>query len=402
MKKLILSVAILAVAASCSKNEMTELAPSLQNEIGFSTLNDRVVSKAANDDDDDFRLFAHMQNSTVNEWFIKDYVEHASDIDEKAYAPVGGPYYWPADGIYSDIVFYAYAPYFTTGGNVVETTAKVDTSTTTDITLTYTVPATADEDFTVAAPVTATYDADDDKVYEDAEGASVEDDVPLVFSHMLSKVTFKVQLDDGVDGSMVNYYISYDDDTENAYSEDGDDTTEYNENDVLPTIDFTVAYNQIVVDADATVPTVTNNTATTVTAEQTGDPTTSTYSGATTYMIAPQDAANCEIQIKGISIRIKNIHNSIFGDENSANLAPITLVGSEVKTEDTNIPNTMTNTEAYAFLPGYHYTFTITIYNTSDDEEEDPILGAEIVATANVADWNTPNNVTLDQGDITE
>lgn len=337
MKKILLSVAVLATLASCSQNEVVDLPQS--NEIGFRTLNDRVVSKNANDNETpvDFRVFAQKVGSEA--WSFVDYV---TDGATTATAPAGGPYYWPTDG--STMKFYGYAPY-EDGNTVTESAATAGT-----VNLAYIVPAGAQEDFTVATPVESIPDAET-KEYADTN-------VAFTFNHMLSKVSVKVELEDEFGDKN---FISVNEKTE------PNPATAYNDNDAEFTATFTALKNAIAVDATASDP---------APAAATVDANTSlAYSGVQSYYIAPQAFKDCKLQINGITIR-DNATKSVML---SGDLKELTLTGAEIEGK--------TDVE---FEAGVHYIFTITISGESID-------APEITFTANTAEWGADVNVGVNQ-----
>ncbi len=160
MKRLILSAAVLAIVASCSTNEVADVAPSMQNAIGFSTLNDR-VTKGANDADANYVVYANLASDATS-FFMDAVTVDGGD------GTTGTPYYWPATA--TSYVFYAYAPQGSS--NMGEVSAAVDA-----ISFDYTVGENADEDFTIATP-------------KEASSGSVV----LEFSHMLSKISVTYDL----------------------------------------------------------------------------------------------------------------------------------------------------------------------------------------------------------------
>ncbi len=172
MKKILFSVAVLAAFASCSKN--AEVSMPQGDAIGFATLNNR-VTKVANTNEDatnsDYQVYA--KSSEVSAWLIDEVVSSSDQIKS------GNTYYWPQSPATVD--FYAYAP--ATG--VTEGTIEVGTS----IPLTFTVPADADTDFTVATPLIGA---------TSSTMGVVDGKATLKFSHMLSKASFEVKLEENL------------------------------------------------------------------------------------------------------------------------------------------------------------------------------------------------------------
>ncbi len=185
MKRLFLSVAVLAVAASCSKNEVTEISASQQQVIGFTNLNDR-VTKAANDASDNYYVYAK-STSDASSWFMTEEINGKTDGDATVDdIKSGNVYYWPSS---STVNFYAFAPAAANSTNLSVTDVVADET----LKLVYTVDPAAAEDFTVATPILAAYSTDQDGTTgTDSAPTSA---VPLVFSHMLTKATVAVTID---------------------------------------------------------------------------------------------------------------------------------------------------------------------------------------------------------------
>lgn len=305
MKRLFLSAVVLAMVASCSKSEVYETPKA--NQIGFSALNDRVTTKAANDNNSSLRIFAAKDGAT-NAWYIADYIAYGASTS--ALAPAGGPYYWPTDD--SSMSFFAYAPYEPSKGNVTESDVSYS-----KVALKYTVPAGAQEDFTVAKPQTI----------ESSDYEKTGYVVDLVFKHMLSKVTVKVDLSESFGK---NHYIS--------------DGSAKIETDTPFTATITALKNTITVDA--------TSSPVAIAAENASDKL--EYADKTSYYIAPQDFKGCSLKIKGVTIRDRATDSELF----SGDLDMITFDGSELKTS------------AAAFQSGKHYIFTVTIDAASADLTE--------------------------------
>ena len=164
MKKLFFSVALLAMVASCSKNEVLDNGTSSENQIGFSTLNSS-VTRSANESKSNYTVYAQYttsgDNDSVEKWYIDDY-----EIDGVTDSPVNNKSYsWPI----KSLSFYAFAP-----SSVVETGVKPSYGHG-SLNIDYTVPDNAKEDFTVATPV--------DKIYD-----PLSTSVSLKFNHLLSKI----------------------------------------------------------------------------------------------------------------------------------------------------------------------------------------------------------------------
>lgn len=326
MKRLFFSAALLAALASCSKNDVADSA--ITKQIGFLTLNDRVTTKAANDGGDSFRIIAYKAGAS-SLLYIDDYVAYGNSVT--AMSPANGPYYWPTDG--DDMVFYGYAPYNNDGENTVSENISGSSS----IVLNYTVPAGAQEDFTVASPQYIEY------VDFPADGT-----VDFVFRHMLSKITVKVVL---ADEFGKNHYIS--------------DGTGVVTSDTPSTATFTALRNSVNVKASDSAPSATliDNVGSDL-----------AYSGESSYYIAPQPFTGCSLQINGITIRDNATDSELF----SGDLRVITFDGSELGADDA------------LFQSGKHYVLTVTINAASADL-------TEISFTAANTTWGSDINTGIDQ-----
>ncbi len=254
MKKIILSAAILAVAASCSKNEVVDLPKA--NQIGFYAMNDN-VTKVANDvaTGVDYKVYANVikAGTPATSWLINDDVVGTTDL------ATAGPYYWPmaTDEV---VDFYAYAP-----ASAVITDLVATSGATTAVTFGYEVPAGAQEDFTIAGK------CDDYTVTQETAN--------FTFAHKLSKVTIKVDLTDELKTSGYTLDPNY----ESAIS-------------VFQTKSAVDVCNETLTPA---------TTATTLTAYDVDD--------TNVYYIMPQATENCQIQLQDIKVNHTS-GSSLFGD----------------------------------------------------------------------------------------
>lgn len=338
MKKNFLFVAAFAaVLASCSQNEVDQNALA-QKQITFSNLNDRATRATAgyhdgaNDNGDDYKVYASSSLDGAK-WYIEDTVWGQKDGDEKKNKAKNGPYYW-LNGVTFD--FYAYAP--------ASLTATKGSGF--SLSLNYKVPATADQDFTVATPV---------KAANEATGT-----VNLQFHHMLSKVTVSADLSNAL--KTAGYTLE----------------AGYTANVTLP-----LDKGSIIYDASSVVKNngeglwVANSKANT-----NGVDKTTTYTGKTAYMVMPQAYNACDIQLKGIVIKKNGVQifplNSKSGDLKILSLKDLTIANNDGKD---------------FFQAGKNYNLAFTINNLSKDGEKedgkdgDKIFGGEITFNAEVADW---------------
>jgi len=285
MKKVLLLTAAIVVLASCSQNE-SELLKNPANEIRFSNLNDR-VTRAANDAGDDYQVYAKSGVSGETTWFIDDVIDGGTNL------AVGGPYYWPAS---ASVNFFAYAP--ATSGTVTATYG------TPAVSITYNVLSTADEDFTVATPMTGLTKA----------SGSPAGTVEFQFEHMLTMITIDAELA-------------------------SPDLDAYTLDLTSATAEIIVASNQGTLDATASSPAFTAGGSS------------ATYTGAITknYMIMPQTSTGTTIQLKGVSIK-RNGADVFTGD-----LLVYPIVSGDIPTN------------AFVKGTHYTLTFTITDVSSDDN-----------------------------------
>lgn len=171
MKTMIIGFAAVAfLFAGCSQNETLKDEAS-SGAIQFRNLNDRIPSRAANDDNSDYGVFAVLRdgNPAAINWFMSNQKVIGTD---DTYSPLK---YWPANGV---VDFYSYAPY---NASTLDLSGVSWNNGTPDFDITYIVPANANEDFTVATPVVG------------ATSANIQ--VAMEFAHMLSKVNFQTVLE---------------------------------------------------------------------------------------------------------------------------------------------------------------------------------------------------------------
>lgn len=170
MKKIMMGFAVLALTlTSCSKNDVFET-ESASNAIRFTNLNDLLTTKSANDNKDNYGIYAVLNGGmpAASGWFMGN--QEVNGINN-SYSPLK---YWPKEGT---VDFYAYAPYNSANISLTEVAWSASNPA---FDITYTVPADADEDLTVAEP---------------QKGMS-SSEVKLIFSHILSKVDFLANLSD--------------------------------------------------------------------------------------------------------------------------------------------------------------------------------------------------------------
>lgn len=317
MKKNLSLLIILTLLISCSQNAIEP-----QKAIQFSGLNNR-MSKAANDNNANYKIYATTSLNT-NQWYIDDTVIGNGNAEN---SPTKGPYYWPQNGT---INFYAYAP---ANSNSI----KVDGSCPT-ITLTYTVPPKADEDFTIATPIKGVN-------YNNENNTTVA----LQFQHMLSKVTTEVELSPELIAA--GYNISN-----------------------RGTTNLTVALTSYKV-------TITKDVVEWDKGYQAGK--TTTYSELNTYYILPQVGYGIKIQLKGIEIKDKDGATVFTGD-----LTPYVL--SDAETNGTSL---------YYLDPGESHILKFTINDmATTNDGTDYIIDQDIQFSAAIDEgWKGDDYINLEQ-----
>ena len=238
MKKQIITVTTLAtLLAGCSNNEVyNEVNTPGSTPIDFTNLNDR-VSRAANDAESNYQVYAKLSTSGQNAWFIDEEITGKGEGQDKPSS--GNTYYWPSEGT---VTFYSWAP------STITPTAE---SAFPDLTIDYTVPSGANEDFTVATPITQ------------SSGT-----VNFKFSHMLSKITVSA-----------------------AVSE------------ALTTAGYSIEFTSATLGVNTNGGTLTPTAATPAWTTPNTNTTSATYTDAKTYMIMPQPSTDCTVQLKGVTIK---------------------------------------------------------------------------------------------------
>ncbi|WP_298648808.1 fimbrillin family protein [uncultured Proteiniphilum sp.] len=217
-------------------------------------MNDKVTTRAANDAGANYKVYAAWSGGTA--WFINDELNGTTNV------PQNGPYYWPSTGT---VDFYAYAPATITA-----------TGTYPALSIAYTVPANAAQDFTIAAPKTGL--------------SSSSGTVAFEFAHMLSKISVKATLhQDLIDAGYV-----------------------------LSTTGLTAS-----LDVQSTGGTIVPTT--TPFAWTSPNATAATYTGAASYMIMPQSSIGCAVQVTG-GIEITKNNVEIY----SGDLSKYTISGGNV------------------------------------------------------------------------
>lgn len=307
MKKIIFMAATAIAFAGCSQTELDENFVG-QKEIKFSNLNDKINSRAANDAKDNYVVYAAWSGGDTS-WFINgDEVNGTNDTPT-------GTYHWPATG---SIDFYAWAP------ATVMTTASYP-----NLTINYTVPTAANQDFTIAAPRTGQTSTTNSGV------------VSLEFAHMLSKVSVTAVLNqDLLDAGY-------------ALNTDG------------LIADLGVALNAGTINPKDGTPawSAPNGTAT-------------KYSSAASYMIMPQSSVDCTVRIRGGIKITKNGAEIYDGDLSTYTIETDDITGNQ-----------------FEMGKHYMLILTISDKSTggggTDPENPNPIFNI-IEFNSDIAPWDTP------------
>lgn len=313
MKKILITAAAIVALTSCSKEETMDLGNS--NVIQFANLNNR-PTRAANDASSSYQVYAKWTGSTSG-WYINDVINGMTND------PQGGTHYWPTTGT---VDFYSWAP----------ATVTAATSTYPDLSITYTVPAGANEDFTIAEPIL------------NATKASTGV-VNFQFAHMLSKVTISVDLTDELKSA--------------GYS-----------------VSFTGGTASLLV--NATTATINPMITPFSWGARSGVQTTytgSATSGSVPFMIMPQNSIGCEIQVLSGVVITKDVNTAVY----NGGLSTYTIAASDIQTD--------------AFVPGKLYNVKLIISDLSTDPGGENIFGDQIIFSADVNTWTTGSDIPLTQ-----
>lgn len=324
MKKSVLLIAAVGlILAGCSENVVVENQAE-QAAIEFRTLHDR-VTRAANDQASNYGVYA--TTSTGTSWFMNN-LQVLGNSD--TYSPVR---YWPTSG--ATVSFFAYAPQNSANALITSTTLGA-------LPVVYTVPATADEDFTIAAPLTGKQ-----------QGDGI---MALAFRHMLSKVSVRAVLNqDLLDAGFM--MVTTDASVDMAVSRNSASTS---------LVDPTPFFSNLGIEDF-----VTYNKANTYPGGVTVPP---------TFIVMPQQTivgatSKISFVMKGLKIYASSGDLFFPKSVDIVNFQTYSILGSDIPGD--------------AFEAGKHYTITFTISASSKDSEGQPLFneGAIIAFSSTVADW---------------
>lgn len=181
MKKILFAAIAALAITGCSQNEeMENLGKNA--EINFTPIVNKSARAAAADlaslKTTGFQVYAYNTGATGDGVLSTPIIPGVKvSFANPVWTLAGGPYYWPSD---SNVGFFAYAPAASKGAVYAVTTPAADTAPT----ITYTVPAVADqEDFLVA---------------QNPKQTVSENGVALSFTHALCQVNFSVVGEDAL------------------------------------------------------------------------------------------------------------------------------------------------------------------------------------------------------------
>ena len=313
MKKFLITAAAIVALTSCSKEETLDFGGS--NAIQFTNLNNR-PTRAANDASSSYQVYAKWTGSTTG-WYINDVINGLTND------PQGGAHYWPTSGT---VDFYSWAPSSVTAA----------TSTYPNLSITYTVPADAKEDFTIAEPILNATKANTGVVN-------------FLFAHMLSKVTITVDLTDELKDA--------------GYS-------------------FSFTGGTAILLVNAITATVNPMTTPFTWGARSGGPATytgTTVSGSVPFMIMPQNSVGCEIQVLSGVVITKDTNTAVY----NGGLSKYTIATNDIQTD--------------AFVPGKLYNVKLIISDLSTDPGGENIFGDQIIFSADVNPWTSGSDIPLTQ-----
>ena len=248
---------MIAIVASCSKNEVIDGPTAKKQEISFSNLNDKVSAHTKVTNTLDYTVYAQYSTFTdniTNVWYI-----NSEEISAKDNTGTNS-YFWPEKAL----DFYAFTPQ-----TIIPTATEPTVSAKGKLDITYTVTnENAKIDFAIATPS-----------IDQTPNSSGNGKVTFVFKHMLSKVMINATLN--ADLIAAGYKLNLAGKTK-----------------------FTVVNNKGVVDAtDATLALTTSVDGTALTYSSDNIATGITESTAIPFLIIPHLAnEKCTVEITGVTL----------------------------------------------------------------------------------------------------
>lgn len=329
MKKVLLSVAVASLLMSCTQNEVNELAPDLQ-KINFSTLNDK-VTKSPNTTGSSYQVYAKLDQAGATNWYINDVLTpyNVSSSGNSVDNPTK-THYWPNLSQSWTMKFFAYAP-----SSFINKATSVTADYNTElVSVAYSVPAKAQEDFTIAAPVVVAKPSD-----------GYPKSVHFVFKHMLTRINIAAGLTQQL--------------TDAGYTMTVEGTSLNVQNSI------------------GTINIATENP------EWTGLSTPAVYSNTgSDYMVLPQNTVGSELLLNNVVIKKDGV---------------VVYTGDvKYKVKEADILNTADVNDDNKFMMGKSYNMNITIAGNSHDgngeDNGNPIFGPKILFSSEFAVWEIVSN----------
>ena len=244
---------LIGIFINCSDNEIIDIEKYEQNqEISFYTLRNKMMTRYANDNESTYQVYAFIDGA--DNWYFNTIVTPTSSTETGATDSPAATYYWPGT---TKVSFYSYAPSEISSETGITNVTATAPST---ITIDYSIPSSADIDFTIATPV-------------EQSGPSSSDtnsSVSFTFSHMLAKISITLSLSDALKTDGYSLVDSY-------------------------TTNLIVPYNNGTIDAGTDSPTW-----------KLGDVKSTTYTSANDYIVIPQTYSatdSCALQIQDVEIK---------------------------------------------------------------------------------------------------
>ena len=336
MKRIIIALIIGCCLWSCTNNSIDESIARLSKEpIRFSTLRSLLQSRYANENKNDYQIYGYIEGQTSTDWFINSLVTPNVGGDSTDLVH-DGTYYWLGDG--RNMYFYAFAP-----DESVDGVNSVTTSSTSSIEIEFQVPATAQQDFTIAIPVIQN-----------------SGQVKLQFQHMLSLISTNVVLSDELTaaGYSLGYYtatvqVAYDINTINAvYDGSTNAMSSWSSSPKSSASDYIID-----------------------------------YMGVTAYMILPQtftpttvDSTTNETVLGSATVQISDLTINLTVNGNSSTVFSGNLLTYGFA--DGVIPDN-------SFYANRKYNLNFTITSIAKDSNSDNVFGGAVTFNPSVAEWAT-------------